>query len=271
MTFFNNVLASSVTARVWTAATLTCLLAMSCAILDIQPRPALLAVAFFLSLAVYSLDTIGPKNLMRNCRETWLLHVIFIVSLSLFFLLLRHISPMQRAVIIAAFLIGMVYAVPIARINGRLLRFKDLPLVKSAWLAIIITFIAVVLPVVNREVHIGALLLDIIVCAVLAFSNVVLCDIADCKQDKAEGVPTLPAMIGANNCRIIIAAVNSCALLIIVCCIGFQSVPLPRIIGIIPACTILVTMLSVWYPLRENLKALADGIVVIPVIVMALI
>lgn len=176
--------------------------------INIKTSPALLGLVFFSTLVIYALHRLVSLSKVDkslkverfNVIGTYKQHIQIYVGLGIlgggvcFWGLNR---PTQYALVIPA-LLSLGYVIPF--MGNKKLRLRDVHFIKIFLIAIVWSYVTVLLPFLEYELTIGIRELGILLERVLFIFVITLpFDLRDWEIDKKNGVRTIPATIGVKN------------------------------------------------------------------------
>jgi 4-hydroxybenzoate polyprenyltransferase len=118
-------------------------------------------------------------------------------------------------VIILPLIIGFVYSVPVARSVPRL---KEIVGVKSLVVAFSWAVTGALLPLTIQSIEWYKVALVFLYIFISIFVNTVIFDALDVRGDLVSGVKTIPIVLGAKGCRVLLLIVNSSLVVWLVYC-----------------------------------------------------
>lgn len=237
--------------------------------IDIKTSPALLGLVFFSTLVIYALHRLVSLSKVDKSLEverfnvigTYKRHIQIYAGLGIlgggicFFLLNR---PTQYALVIPA-LLSLGYVIPF--MGNKKLRLRDVHFIKIFLIAIVWSYVTVLLPFLEYEITIGIQELGVLLERILFIFVITLpFDLRDWEIDKKNQVRTIPATIGVNN-TLRLAAV----ILIIWALLVFQLYTLPIALGLLVS-GISTGILVYYSPKQEHdyyFTALMDGTMIL--------
>ncbi|MFT5647431.1 MAG: 4-hydroxybenzoate polyprenyltransferase [Aureispira sp.] len=176
--------------------------------INIKTSPILLGLVFFSTLVIYALHRLVSLSKVDkslkverfNVIGTYKQHIQIYAGLGIlgggvcFFCLNR---PTQYALVIPA-LLSLGYVIPF--MGNKKLRLRDVHFIKIFLIAIVWSYVTVLLPFLEYEITIGIRELGILLERVLFIFVITLpFDLRDWEIDKKNGVRTIPATIGVKN------------------------------------------------------------------------
>lgn len=176
--------------------------------INIKTSPALLGLVFFSTLVIYALHRLVSLSKIDKSLEverfnvigTYKQHIQIYAGLGIlgggvcFFYLNR---PTQYALLLPA-LLSLGYVIPF--MGNKKLRLRDVHFVKIFLIAIVWSYVTVLLPFLECEITIGFRELGILLERVLFIFVITLpFDLRDWEIDQRNQVRTIPATIGVKN------------------------------------------------------------------------
>lgn len=237
--------------------------------IDIKTSPALLGLVFFSTLVIYALHRLVSLSKVDKSLEverfnvigTYKRHIQIYAGLGIlgggicFFLLNR---PTQYALIIPA-LLSLGYVIPF--MGNKKLRLRDVHFIKIFLIAIVWSYVTVLLPFLEYEITIGIRELGILLERILFIFVITLpFDLRDWEIDKKNQVRTIPATIGVKNTLRLAAF-----MLIIWALLIFQLYTFPIALGLLVS-GISTGILVYYSPKQEHdyyFTALMDGTMIL--------
>lgn len=176
--------------------------------INIKTSPALLGLVFFSTLVIYALHRLVSLSKVDKSLEverfnvigTYKQHIqiyagLGIVGGGICFFCLNHLT--QYALIIPA-LLSLGYVIPF--MGNKKLRLRDVHFIKIFLIAIVWSYVTVLLPFLEFEITIGFQELGVLLERVLFIFVITLpFDLRDWEIDKKNHVRTIPATIGVQN------------------------------------------------------------------------
>jgi 4-hydroxybenzoate polyprenyltransferase len=174
----------------------------------------LLLASFLIAFSVYSLDKLSnleedsislPKRAQFISRHKKLFIYVTVASYAFAIVLACLKNIVALSVILSPLLIGLLYSLKIANV-----RLKDIPILKnisiSASWAIVGTFLPLA---VSFEPDLIRIIIIFYFCFIKCFINTVIFDVRDIEGDSANGVRTIPVILGLKTTKILLIFLNS--------------------------------------------------------------
>jgi 4-hydroxybenzoate polyprenyltransferase len=188
---------------------------MAFILLGLTPRIQICFSVFLMVFSVYNLNRLTDlKEDAINMPE----RIGFLASRKKFVLYCSLIAyafsaipvfldnPLELPIIFIPLAANAVYSLHL--IPG-LPRFKDIPIMKNAFVALSLTLVCVLLPAIHLAAGTGTLLKTVFFFILIKlYINTVLYDIRDIEGDRENGVRTLPVLIGPRKTVGILLALN---------------------------------------------------------------
>jgi 4-hydroxybenzoate polyprenyltransferase len=176
--------------------------------INIKTSPALLGLVFFSTLVIYALHRLVSLSKVDKSLEverfnvigTYKRHIqiyagLGIVGGAVCFFFLN--PPTQYALVIPA-LLSLAYVIPF--MGNKKLRLRDVHFVKIFLIAIVWSYVTVLLPFLEHEIAIGIRELGVLLERILFIFVITLpFDLRDWEIDQKNQVRTIPATIGVKN------------------------------------------------------------------------
>lgn len=223
---------------------------------NIKPDFYLLLSSYLLTFTVYSIDKLSninedsislPERAEFIVRHRKILIYVtiasYIVALTLTFLK----NTLALSVILFPLCIGLIYSIKISNF-----RLKDIPALKNISIALSWAVVGTFLPLAVSFKPFASIVLIFSFIFVKCFINSVLFDVRDIEGDRVNGVRTIPVLLGLNNTKYLLLALNST--LIPWLMISYSKGYFHKYIIIIIILTILYGYLYTVHFCKKNLK-----------------
>jgi len=183
----------------------------------VLPDPLFLIIAFCYIFSVHIWNRMEarhhgtssmPPRAALYARHHVLSIAITLALAGLSLALALYMGRSEAALLLAAYLVGLAYNLPLAPLGLRNIRLKDLPASKDIFTATGWVAVAVVIPAISQSSGPWKPLLASVVAFILAFVRSSLFDFTDIQGDRLLGRETLPVLIGSHRTRILLAALS---------------------------------------------------------------
>ncbi len=183
----------------------------------------MLLASFLIAFSVYSLDKLSnlkedsislPKRARFISRHKKLFIYATVASYIFAIVLAGLKNIMALLVILSPLCIGLLYSVKIANV-----RLKDTPILKNISISVSWAILGTFLPLaVLFEQHLIKTTLIFYFCLIKCFINTVLFDVRDIDGDSANGVRTIPVILGLKTTKILLLFINSTLIIWLIIC-----------------------------------------------------